>query len=52
MSAILVLVYISFVAKIMQGASDAGLIPMFFPDYKPVNDPETRAKNERSGQRT
>ena len=26
----------------MQGASDAGLIPMFFPDYQPVEDPETR----------
>ncbi|MFL5233616.1 MAG: formate dehydrogenase subunit alpha [Microvirga sp.] len=26
----------------VQGASDAGLIPMFFPDYKPVEDPETR----------
>ena len=30
----------------VQGASDAGLIPMFFPDYKPVTDPETRAKYE------
>mgnify|MGYP006237764159 FL=1 len=28
----------------VQGASDAGLIPMFFPDYKPVTDAETRAK--------
>jgi formate dehydrogenase major subunit len=27
----------------VQGASDAGLIPMFFPDYKSVEDPETRA---------
>src|SRR4051795_12430159 len=26
----------------VQGASDAGLIPMFFPDYKPVDDDETR----------
>jgi formate dehydrogenase major subunit len=26
----------------VQGASDAGLIPMFFPDYKSVEDPETR----------
>src|SRR3954471_19336316 len=26
----------------VQGASDAGLIPMFFPDYKPVDDAETR----------
>ena len=30
----------------VQGASDAGLIPMFFPDYKPVDDAETRAKYE------
>ena len=30
----------------VQGASDAGLIPMFFPDYKPVTDNETRAKYE------
>jgi formate dehydrogenase major subunit len=27
----------------VQGASDAGLIPMFFPDYKSVEDPEVRA---------
>ena len=27
----------------VQGASDAGLIPMFFPDYKPVTDADTRA---------
>jgi formate dehydrogenase major subunit len=27
----------------VQGASDAGLIPMFFPDYKSVEDPTTRA---------
>ncbi len=27
----------------VQGASDAGLIPMFYPDYKSVEDPETRA---------
>ena len=26
----------------MQGASDAGLIPMFFPDYRSVEDPEVR----------
>jgi formate dehydrogenase major subunit len=26
----------------VQGASDAGLIPMFFPDYKSVEDPDTR----------
>ena len=30
----------------VQGASDAGLIPMFFPDYKPVTDAETRTKYE------
>src|SRR5579871_6162492 len=31
----------------VQGASDAGLIPMFFPDYKSVENPETRAKYEQ-----
>src|SRR5262244_2309719 len=30
----------------VQGASDAGLIPMFFPDYKSVEDPNARAKYE------
>ena len=30
----------------VQGASDAGMIPMFFPDYKSVENPETRAKYE------
>ena len=30
----------------VQGASDAGLIPMFFPDYKSVEDPGIRAKFE------
>ena len=30
----------------VQGASDAGLIPMFFPDYKPVDDADTRARYE------
>jgi formate dehydrogenase major subunit len=30
----------------VQGASDAGLIPMFFPDYKSVEDPQTRAQYE------
>ena len=30
----------------VQGASDAGLIPMFFPDYKPVDDAKTRARYE------
>jgi formate dehydrogenase major subunit len=32
----------------VQGASDVGLIPMVFPDYKPVTDPETRARYERA----
>src|SRR3954470_5688555 len=30
----------------VQGASDAGLIPMFLPDYQPVEDPDVRAKFE------
>jgi formate dehydrogenase major subunit len=30
----------------VQGASDAGLIPMFFPDYKSVENVDTRAKVE------
>jgi formate dehydrogenase major subunit len=30
----------------VQGASDAGLIPMFYPDYKPVDDPQVRAEFE------
>jgi formate dehydrogenase major subunit len=30
----------------VQGASDAGLIPMFYPDYKSVDAPEIRAKYE------
>ncbi|HEX5509655.1 MAG TPA: formate dehydrogenase subunit alpha [Pseudolabrys sp.] len=30
----------------VQGASDAGLIPMFFPDYKSVEKPEFRDKAE------
>ena len=30
----------------VQGASDAGLIPMVFPDYKSVEDPEVRAMYE------
>src|SRR5258705_10180173 len=30
----------------VQGASDAGLIPMFFPDYRSVENPEFRAKAE------
>ncbi|NJD11163.1 MAG: formate dehydrogenase subunit alpha [Gemmatimonadetes bacterium] len=27
----------------VQGASDMGLIPMFYPDYRPVTDPAARA---------
>ncbi|SIP95794.1 NAD-dependent formate dehydrogenase catalytic subunit /NAD-dependent formate dehydrogenase iron-sulfur protein [Aromatoleum tolulyticum] len=30
----------------VQGASDAGLIPMMFPDYQRVSDPAVRAKFE------
>jgi len=30
----------------VQGASDAGLIPMFFPDYRSVENPEFRAEAE------
>jgi formate dehydrogenase major subunit len=30
----------------VQGASDAGLIPMVYPDYQPVDDPEIRTKFE------
>src|SRR5438132_7826690 len=30
----------------VQGASDAGLIPMFFPDYKSVEDPHIRGRYE------
>ena len=32
----------------VQGASDAGLIPMFFPDYSSVEDPDIRGKYEDS----
>jgi formate dehydrogenase major subunit len=32
----------------VQGASDAGLIPMVYPDYQPVGDPEVRAKFEKA----
>jgi formate dehydrogenase major subunit len=32
----------------VQGASDAGLIPMFFPDYKSVEDPEVRGQYEKA----
>ncbi len=31
----------------VQGASDAGLVPMFFPDYRPVGDSATHAAFER-----
>ena len=31
----------------VQGASDAGLIPMVYPDYQSVADPDTKAKFER-----
>jgi formate dehydrogenase major subunit len=31
----------------VQGASDAGLIPMFFPDYKSVENPDIRAGVEQ-----
>ncbi|WP_421708933.1 formate dehydrogenase subunit alpha [Algihabitans sp.] len=30
----------------VQGASDAGLIPMVYPDYQPVENPDTQAKYE------
>jgi formate dehydrogenase major subunit len=32
----------------VQGASDAGLIPMFFPDYKSVEAADIRAKYEKA----
>ena len=32
----------------VQGASDAGLIPMMFPDYQHVSRPEVRAQFERT----
>jgi len=32
----------------VQGASDAGLVPMFFPDYKSVEDPTVRGKVENA----
>jgi len=32
----------------VQGASDAGLIPMFFPDYKSVESTDIRAKYEKA----
>src|SRR5881275_1070576 len=36
----------------VQGASDAGLIPMFFPDYQSVENPDIRAKFEGLWQTT
>src|SRR5471032_3166377 len=36
----------------VQGASDAGLIPMFFPDYKSVEDVATREKYEKAWGKT
>ncbi|NRG19478.1 formate dehydrogenase subunit alpha [Rhizobiales bacterium] len=36
----------------VQGASDAGLIPMVFPDYKSVEDADIRAKYEDAWGRT
>ncbi len=35
----------------VQGASDAGLIPMVYPDYQPVSDPDVRAKFEAAWER-
>jgi len=32
----------------VQGASDAGLIPMMYPDYRPVDDPDARARFENA----
>ncbi|MFT5443269.1 MAG: formate dehydrogenase major subunit [Myxococcota bacterium] len=34
----------------VQGASDAGLIPMSYPDYQPVTSPEARARFEEAWQ--
>jgi formate dehydrogenase major subunit len=31
----------------VQGSSDMGLIPMFYPDYQKADDPEVRARFER-----
>ncbi len=36
----------------VQGASDIGLIPMVYPDYQPVDDPENRARFEKLWQTT
>jgi len=32
----------------VQGASDMGLIPMFYPDYKKADDPDIRARFEQA----
>ena len=32
----------------VQGASDAGLIPMMYPDYQRVDDPQVRARFEKA----
>ena len=32
----------------VQGSSDAGLLPMFFPDYQAVENPKARAKFEKA----
>jgi formate dehydrogenase major subunit len=32
----------------VQGASDMGLIPMFYPDYKKADDPEVKARFEQA----
>src|SRR6266480_3245356 len=32
----------------VQGASDMGLIPMFYPDYKNADDPDVRARFEQA----
>jgi formate dehydrogenase major subunit len=32
----------------VQGASDMGLIPMFYPDYKKADDPEVRSRFEQA----
>ena len=36
----------------VQGASDAGLIPMLYPDYQPVEDEDNRKRFEDSGARS
>src|SRR6478672_11817910 len=35
----------------VQGASDAGLIPMFYPDYQPVDKPAVRERGVRADRR-